>query len=88
MFERERTPISIVFYSVYLVFLGLSFRGASRAIKPFIDRSHKSVWEWYQEFGSNKRFHNMFRIHKERVKLFLMDDTCVNIFAEDRIVLR
>jgi putative transposase len=83
MFQRERTPIEIVFFSVYLVFLGLSFRGASKAIKPFVDRSHKSVWKWYQELGSNKGFQNAFRLKKERVKLFLMDETCVKIFGKE-----
>ena len=82
MFERDRTPISIVFYSVYLVFLGLSFRGASDAIKPFIKRSHKSVWEWWQELGRHQGFQNMFRLHHERAKLFLMDETCVKIFGK------
>lgn len=79
MFDRERTPFGIVFFSVYLVYLGLSFRSASKAIKPFIKRSHKAIWDWYQEFGSDERARNIFRLHKERVKLFCMDETCVKI---------
>ncbi|MDG6997131.1 MAG: hypothetical protein JRN52_14515 [Nitrososphaerota archaeon] len=35
-FERERTPIEIVFCSMYLVFLALSFRRA-KSIKQFIN---------------------------------------------------
>ena len=76
MFERERTPFGIVFFSLYL---GQSFRSASKAIKPFIERSHKAKWDWYQEFGSDERVQNIFRLHKERVKLFCMDETCVKI---------
>ncbi|MHB8566721.1 MAG: hypothetical protein ACYC7D_01565 [Nitrososphaerales archaeon] len=43
MFERERTPFGIVFFSVHLVYLGPSFRSAYKAIKPFIKRSHKAI---------------------------------------------
>ena len=79
MFERERTPVEIIYYSVYLVFEGLSFRACARAIEPFIERSHKSIWEWYQEIGSNKSFHRLFRLGRERVKVFCIDETGIKI---------
>jgi hypothetical protein len=49
MFERERTPFEIMYYAVYLLFEGLSFRASSRAIEPLVMRTHKAVWDWYQE---------------------------------------
>lgn len=79
MNQRERTPYEIIYYSVYLVFEGLSFRACSRAIEPFISRSHKSIWEWYQEIGGNKQFHKLFRIGRERVKVFAIDETSIRI---------
>jgi len=47
---RERTPVEIILYSVFLYLTGLSFRRVSSTIKPFIKRSRTFVWEW----GSSK----------------------------------
>jgi hypothetical protein len=35
IFERERTCAEVIMYALYLYFLGLSFRGTSKAIQPF-----------------------------------------------------
>ncbi len=55
-FERNKTPTpsSIVMYSLYLYFLGLSLRNTSKALTIFRDekRSYVSVWNWIQRFGS------------------------------------
>ena len=53
-FERNRTLTFIVMYSLYLYFLGLSLRNTSKALVIFRDekRSHVSVWNWIQRFGS------------------------------------
>lgn len=32
-------------YGLYLYFLGLSFRGVSHALDPFVKRSHEAVWK-------------------------------------------
>ncbi len=68
-----------MYYAVYLVFEGLSFRACSRAIEPFVKRSHKSVWEWCQEIGQDRSFHRLFRLGRERVKVFAIDETVVKI---------
>ncbi|MBS7634274.1 hypothetical protein KEJ34_02080 [Candidatus Bathyarchaeota archaeon] len=49
MIFRGRTPICIVLYGVYLVFEGLGFRAASRALEAFTRRSHVSMWRWFQK---------------------------------------
>jgi hypothetical protein len=51
-FERNRTSIYIVMYSLYLYFLGLSLRNTSKALLIFRDdkRSYVSVWNWFQRF--------------------------------------
>ncbi|MEM4303553.1 MAG: hypothetical protein QW470_02015 [Candidatus Caldarchaeum sp.] len=41
---RMRTPFPAVLYGLYLVALGLSFRCVSRAVKPFVGRSHVAKW--------------------------------------------
>ncbi|MDG6999756.1 MAG: hypothetical protein JRN15_11640, partial [Nitrososphaerota archaeon] len=75
--ERERTPLEIMYYAVYLVFEGLSFRACSRAIQPLIKRTHKAVWDWYQEIGRDASFHRLFRLGRQRVKIFAIDETGV-----------
>ncbi|MGI0081528.1 MAG: hypothetical protein ACRECH_18155, partial [Nitrososphaerales archaeon] len=60
MLERERTPYELIYYSIYLIFEGLSFRACSRAIQPFAKRSHVVVWHWCQEIGSNEKMHRLF----------------------------
>ena len=68
-----------MYYAVYLVFEGLSFRASARAIEPFVKRSHKSVWSWCQEIGQDKSFHRLFRLGRERVKVFAIDETQIKI---------
>ena len=51
-FERERTPLWLVAYAVYLYCVGLSFRQVARAVSVFAARSHEAVWFWYHRFGS------------------------------------
>jgi transposase-like protein len=79
MNQRERTPFEVIYYAVYLVFEGLSFRASARAIEPFIKRSHKSVWEWCQEIGQDRSFHRLFRLGRERVNVFAVDETGIKI---------
>ena len=74
MFVRERTPLPIVLYGVYLVFEGLSLRAASRALKPLIDRSHVALWRWTQGLNPLER---LFR--PRRVRCFLVDETMVKV---------
>ncbi len=44
MFERERTKPYVIRYALYLYFLGLSLRGTSKALEPFVDRSYVAIW--------------------------------------------
>ncbi|MEM4404851.1 MAG: hypothetical protein QXR28_03185 [Nitrososphaerota archaeon] len=69
MFVSCRTAYPLVFYGLYLVALGLSFRCASRALKPFIDRSHVAVWGWVQRLPG---FRRLFRARCS-VSIFLLD---------------
>jgi putative transposase len=65
----------VIYYAVYLVFEGLSFEKCSKTIKPFIDRTPKAIWDWYQELGSDKSISKIFRLGRERVKTFAIDET-------------
>ena len=74
-FERNRTSTIVVMYSLYLYFLGLSLRNTSKALIIFKDdkRSHVSIWNWIQRFGS-------LQIYKrKRVSAFIIDETVIQI---------
>jgi putative transposase len=74
-FERNRTSTFVIMYSLYLYFLGLSLRNTSKALIIFKDekRSHVSVWNWIQRFGS-------LQIYKrKRVSAFIIDETVIQI---------
>ncbi|MDR4512517.1 MAG: DDE-type integrase/transposase/recombinase [Nitrososphaeraceae archaeon] len=74
-FERNRTFTCIVMYSLYLYFLGLSLRNTSKALVIFRDekRSHVSVWNWIQRFGSCQIY------KRKRVTAFIIDETIIQI---------
>ena len=77
-FERNRTSTIVVMYSLYLYFLGLSLRNTSKALIIFNDdkRSHVSVWNWIQRFGS-------LQIYKrKRVSAFIIDETVIQIGSQ------
>jgi transposase-like protein len=77
-FERNRTSTVVIMYSLYLYFLGLSFRNTSKALTIFEDnkRSYVSVWNWIQKFGS-------LQIYKrKRVAAFIIDETVVQIGSQ------
>ena len=74
-FERNRISTFVIMYSLYLYFLGLSLRNTSKALIIFKDdkRSHVSVWNWIQRFGS-------LQIYKrKRVSAFIIDETVIQI---------
>ena len=59
---RERTPVEIILYSVFLYLCRLSLRDVAMAIRIFIKRSRTAIWKWLQKFGSileNKIADNM-----------------------------
>ncbi len=75
--------MEIVYYAIYLVFEGLSFRACSKAIEPFAKRSHIAVWQWCQEIGSYAEMHKLFRLGGERIKIFAIDENGVKVAGED-----
>ena len=74
-FERNKTSTFVIMYSLYLYFLGLSLRNTSKALIIFKDdkRSHVSVWNWIQRFGSSQIY------KRKRVSAFIIDETVIQI---------
>ncbi|MER5176653.1 MAG: hypothetical protein ABJB76_08695 [Candidatus Nitrosocosmicus sp.] len=56
MSSRNRTPLQIIGYGLYLYFLGLSFRNAAKALYfPYLFKlSHVSIWNWIQKYKPKK----------------------------------
>jgi hypothetical protein len=51
--EIERLQ-SMLLWVILIYFLGLSFRNTSKALSPFVERSHVSIWKWLQHYNSQK----------------------------------
>ena len=77
LLERERTSTWTVMYALYLYFLGLSFRSTAKAIAPFVDRSHVSVWYWVHKVKPMQLY------QRTRVSAYLIDETQVQIGHDD-----
>jgi len=74
--ERERTPLPLMLYAVYLYFCSRSLRLASYALEPIIDRSHVSLWRWVQRFAS---IADRFNIDRAAVQCIFVDETLIKI---------
>jgi transposase-like protein len=53
-YQRHRTKPKDIAYSLYLYFLGLSYRNTARALQRFVHRSHVSKWKWIQKYKPKK----------------------------------
>jgi putative transposase len=77
-FIRNKTSTVIVMYSLYLYFLGLSLRNTSKALVIFKDekRSHITIWNWIQRFGSSQIY------KRKRVTAFIIDESIIQIGSQ------
>ena len=77
-FVRNRISTIIGIYSLYLYFIGLSLRNASKALDIFDDekRNHIAVWNWIQRFGSLPIY------KRKRVSAFIIDETVIQVGSQ------
>jgi len=68
---RERTPIEIMLYSVFLYLCKFSLRDVVMAIRIFIKRSRIAIWKWIQKFGGLVKEH----IADEMPDIVVIDET-------------
>ncbi len=78
MSTRNRTPLKIIDYGLYLYFLGLSFRNTVKALSflLIIKISHVSIWHWIQKYKP-KRFH-----HEKKIQEYIIDETAIKVGSE------
>ena len=72
--KRERTPLALMAYGVYLYYCSRSLRLASRSLEPAIERSHVSIWHWVQRLGP---LAETLRVDRRNVKQIFVDETLI-----------
>ena len=76
LIERERTPVALMLYGVYLYYASRSLRLASRALERITRRSHVSIWKWVQRFAPVA---DRFSVDRRDVKRIFVDETLITI---------
>ena len=76
-YQRKRTKPKDIAYSLYLYFLGLSYRSTAKALQRFVHRSHVSIRKWIQKYRPK-------RLLTERKKIdeFIIDETLIKIGSQ------
>lgn len=72
--QRQRTEPKDIAYSLYLYFLGLSYRNTARALDRFVHRSHVSIWKWIQKYNPRKILSK-----KRKINGFVIDETLIRV---------
>ena len=73
---RERTPIEMVFYAIYLYLSGLSLRQTARALEALgVARSHEAVRRWVHRLAGRAEK----LVMSERADAAIVDETTVNV---------
>jgi transposase-like protein len=80
LIERERTPVPLMLYGVYLYYASRSLRLASRALEPMVERSHVSIWKWVQRVAP---FAERFSVPRKGVERIFVDETLINVSGRE-----
>ena len=73
---RERTPIEVTLYAIYLYLSGLSLRQTARTLRAIgISRSHKTVRRWIRRLASRAQQ----LILREHARVAIVDETAVKV---------
>jgi putative transposase len=65
-----------MFYGVYLYYCCTSLVRASRALEPWIERSHVSIWKWVQRLAP---YCDRFDVDRKLVRVIFVDETMIKI---------
>jgi hypothetical protein len=71
---KKRTPSKFFGYWLYLYFLGLTFRNATKALKCFVKISHVSIWKWLQKYKPQK-----ISTKKKTIDEYIIDETTIKV---------
>src|ERR1700737_4256356 len=74
---RERTPLALMLYGVYVYLCSTSLRRASRILEPTIDRTYEAIRQWVKRFAP---ICDRFDVVDRRlVRLIFVDETMIKI---------
>jgi putative transposase len=76
-YQRHRTKSKDVAYSLYLYFLGLSYRNTAKALDQFEERRHVSIWKWIQKYKPQK-----ISFKRKKIEKFIIDETQVKVGSQ------
>ncbi len=77
--KRNRTPSEHIGYGLYLYFLGLSTRGAAKALffLHIVKRSHVAIWNWIQKYKPQR-----ISTRRKKISGFIIDETQIKVDSE------
>src|SRR5215210_7572481 len=73
-YQRKRTIPKDIAYSLYLYFLGLSYRSTAKALNRFVERSHVSIWKWIQKYKPKR-----ISTRRKKIHGYVVDGTQVKV---------
>ena len=73
---RERTPLALMLYGVYVYLCSNSLRRASRILEPIVERSHESIRQWVQRLAP---VCDGFDVDRRLVTAIFVDETMIRI---------
>jgi len=76
-YQRHRTKTKDIAYSLYLYFLGLSYRNTAKVLHRFVHRSHVSIWKWIQKYKPQK-----VSSKRKKIEEFIIDEIQVKIGSQ------
>jgi putative transposase len=73
---RERTSLWVMLYGVYLYYCCGGLVRASRALEPYVKRSHVAVWKWVQRLAP---IADRLDVDRRVVRCLLVDETMIRV---------
>ena len=73
---RERTPLPLMLYGVYVYLCSNSLRRASKILEPMVERSHEAIRLWVQRLAP---VCDRFDLDRRMVSLIFVDETMIRI---------
>ena len=73
---RERTPLALMLYGVYVYLCSNSLRRASRILEPVVGRSHEAIRQWVQRLAP---ICDRFDVDRKLVSVIFVDETMIRI---------
>jgi transposase-like protein len=73
---RERTPLALMLYGVYVYLCSNSLRRASKILEPLVERSHEAIRQWVQRLAP---VCDGFDVDRRLVSAIFVDETMIRI---------